>query len=99
MFGRNSVDRALANYERLIGEFVSGVIDAPTFESRYLMLFKNEAAKIPLKEFDILDGLFADVDEYVSDPGLRAEAGGLDDEQLRSRAAAAYKILFLANKE
>ncbi|MFD6157575.1 hypothetical protein ACFWF7_36600 [Nocardia sp. NPDC060256] len=38
--------------------------------------------------------MFADVNDYVSDPQLRAEAGGLDDEQLRRRAVATYDRLF-----
>ena len=46
------------------------------------------------KEFDVLDGLFADVDEYVSDPTLRATVGGLDGEELRQRAGDAYERLF-----
>ncbi|WP_405168068.1 hypothetical protein [Nocardia sp. NBC_01499] len=47
-----------------------------------------------------MDSLFADVEDYVSDPQLRAEAGGLGDEQLRQRAVATYDRLFGAkNRE
>lgn len=45
-------------------------------------------------EFDVLDSLFADVDEYVADPELRAQTGGLDNEELRERTRAAYEQLF-----
>ena len=40
------------------------------------------------------DGLFSDVDEYVSDPDLRMSPGGLSGEELRDRARDAYVRLF-----
>ena len=50
--------------------------------------------EVSADEFDILDGLFSDVDEYVSDPDLRTSAGGLSGEELRDRARDAYVRLF-----
>jgi hypothetical protein len=41
-----------------------------------------------------MDGLFADVDDYVSDPTLRESTGGISGEELRSRARDAYARLF-----
>lgn len=85
--------RALAGYAELISRFVDGRISAQEFESSYLRMFKNEKTRFPVDVFDLLDGLFADVDEYVADPDLRNDAGGLDDEQLRTRARTAYDRL------
>jgi len=50
--------------------------------------------EVSADEFDILDGLFSDVDEYVSDPDLRMSPGGLSGEELRDRARDAYVRLF-----
>lgn len=74
-------------------DFTDGRVSAPQFEEKYLAVFKAEA-EIPQPDtFDVLDGLFADVDEYVADPDLRARAGGLDDEQLRGCAERALARL------
>jgi len=39
-------------------------------------MFENEKNHLPKPEFMALDRLFADVDEYVADPELRARVGG-----------------------
>lgn len=84
---------ALSAYLDLIEQFVDGRISAERFEAVFLSKFKNEKVRLPDGQFNVLDGLFGDVDDYVSDPGLRAEAGGLDDEQLRTCARNAYNAL------
>lgn len=89
-----NVSHMLAVYEPLIREFVSGALTADQFESAYLSVFKQDHSQIPGPEFEILDGLFADVDDYVADADLRARAGGLDGEQLRERARAVYERLY-----
>ena len=50
------------------------------------------------EEFDILDELFADVDDYVSDPTLRESTGGISGDELRARACDAYARLFDARQ-
>jgi hypothetical protein len=50
------------------------------------------------EEFDILDGLFADVDDYVSDHTVRQSTGGIRGEELRARARDAYARLFDARE-
>ncbi len=89
----SSADQALSDYLELIEQFVDGRITAERFEAVFLPKFKTETTHLPDDVFNILDGLFGDVDDYVSDPGLRAEAGGLDDEQLRTCARNAYNEL------
>src|SRR4051794_21311542 len=69
MPGRDAgVSRMLETYRDLIRRFVIGDISADEFETDYLVLFKDDPNQVTGEEFDILDGLFADVDDYVSDP-------------------------------
>jgi hypothetical protein len=88
------VARMLAVYRPIMARFLDGESTADDFERDYLTTFKNDANQVLGDEFDVLDELFADVDEYVADPKLRAEAGGLDEEELRERVRAAYRRLF-----
>ncbi len=92
--GRADVSRMLAVYEPLLRAFVSGELSADNFEAAYLAKFKQDRSQVPGPEFEVLDGLFADVDDYVADAVLRERAGGLDAEQLRDRARAAYTRLY-----
>jgi hypothetical protein len=77
---------ALSAYIELIGRFVAGQLPAAQFEAAFLRMFKNETARLPDDAFQLLDELFADIDDYVSDPELCSAAGGLGDEELRTRA-------------
>lgn len=90
----DEVPRMLGSYEPIMKRFIDGDISAQDFEDRYLATFKLDKHQVPGREFDVLDGLFADVDDYVADPALRAEVGGLDDEQLREKVRRAYHVLF-----
>lgn len=95
MPGRDaSVSRMLETYRDSIRRFVIGEISADEFEADYLIRFKDDPNQVTGEEFDILDELFADVDEYVSDPTLRESAGGISGEELRARARDAYSRLF-----
>jgi hypothetical protein len=92
-----SVSRMLENYRDLMRRFVIGEISADEFETDYLTRFKDDQNQVTGTEFDILDGLFADVDEYISDPTLRDSAGGISGEELGTRARDAYDRLFDAH--
>jgi hypothetical protein len=87
----------LEGYRELIQRFVIGEVSADEFESSYLSYFKKDQNQVGGDEFDILDGLFSDVDEYVSDLNLRTSAGGLSGEELRDRARDAYVRLLGAD--
>jgi hypothetical protein len=89
-----SVSRMLINYRDLIHRFVIGDISADEFETNYLARFKDDRNQVIGEEFDILDELFADVDDYVSDATLRDSTGGISGEELRARARDAYARLF-----
>jgi hypothetical protein len=96
--GDASVSRMLENYRDLIRRFVIGDISAEEFERDYLARFKDDPNQVIGEEFDILDELFADVDDYVSDPTLRESTGGISGEELRARARDAYARLFEARE-
>ena len=94
-----SVSRMLINYRDLIHRFVIGEISADKFETDYLARFKDDPNQVIGDEFDILlDGLFANVDDYVSDPTLREGTGGISGEELRTRARDSYARLFDARE-
>ena len=88
------VSRMLENYRGLIRRFAIGEISADAFEVDFLARFKQDPNQVVGDEFDVLDELFADVDDYVGDPILRRSTGGIDGEELRARARDAYARLF-----
>jgi hypothetical protein len=95
--GDASVSRMLEKYRDLIRRFVIGDISADEFEADYVARFKDDPNQVIGEEFDILDELFAHVDDYVSDPTLRESTGGISGEELRGRARDAYTRLFDAD--
>jgi len=84
----------LDRYKPMLERFISGESSADEFETRFLSYFKSDKNQVVGDEFDVLDRLFADVDEYVGDPDLRAAGRGIDENELRSRARQAYVRLF-----
>jgi hypothetical protein len=60
--------------------FICGDLSASDFESEFLSYFKNDKTQVVSEEFEVLDGLFADVD--------------LDAVELRLRARQAYVRLY-----
>jgi Bacterial self-protective colicin-like immunity len=93
-----SVSRILKQYRDLIHRFIIGEISADEFEVDYLARFKGDPNQVIGEEFAILDELFAVVDDYVSDPILRASTGGVSGDELRARARDAYARLFDARE-
>ena len=83
----------LSRYLALIDDFISGRVDGPEFEGRYLSTFKTEDRILGSPIFDILNELFIDVDSYVADPDLRTGPEDLSEEQLRERAREARQKL------
>jgi hypothetical protein len=77
----------IQGYLSFLQKFVSGSMSASQFEKSFMKFFKNDTAQVPCDEFDILDSLFAAVDDYVPAPDLRRRAGRIDDQQLREQAA------------
>lgn len=90
----DAVVRMLDGYRELMADFLDGSSSADEFEVRFLAYFKNDRSQIPGPEFDVLDGLFADVDEYVANDDLRAKVGGLDAGGLSDAVRSAYQQLY-----
>ena len=84
---------AVAPYAVLLHLFADGAMSADEFEVVFLRLYKADSTDWSSDLFRVLDGLFADVDDYCSDPGLRQSVGGLDEEALRAKCASALAEL------
>jgi hypothetical protein len=74
-------------YAVLLRLFSEGGMTADEFEVVFLRLYKLDPTQWPADLFAVLDSFFADVDAYCPDDALRADTGGLDEEELRGRAA------------
>lgn len=83
---------ALQKYKVLINSFLERKITADEFQAKYLSIFKKEEGELTEHEFNELDGLFADVDSFCSDPDL-FESGDLDEPMLRTQAKIVFQRL------
>ena len=88
------------DYGLLLEQFLDGAMSAEEFQSTYLDRFKNERRRLEDALFDLLDGLFGDVDSFSTDPKLLAENPGfyLDERQLREKTRAAAVCLAALKK-
>lgn len=84
---------AVAPYAILLRLFVAGAMSADEFEVVFLRLYKSDATDWPPELFDVLDRLFADVDDYCADPALRGTVGGIGEDALRVRCEVAVAKL------
>jgi Bacterial self-protective colicin-like immunity len=84
---------AVAPYAVLLRLFIDGRVTGEEFEVVFLPLYKKDATSWPPEIFDVLDGFFADVDDFCADPALRAEVSGIDEDELRRRATIVYQRL------
>ena len=82
----------IEKYILLIKKFVTVEIEAPEFEALYLDMFKNDSDMRSEKDFEVLNALFIDVDEFCSDSDLRDE-DDLNEQDLLKRAEDALKEL------
>ena len=89
----------LVQYVILIRAFLEKRLTGQEFQLLYFSLFKSDSRHRPHEIFDILDGLFADVDEYCYDDELRQRVGGIDESQLRQRVRSAEKRLAVVARE
>ena len=86
-----SVDE-VADYRKLINQFLSHEIDVSQFERSFLEQFKNEQRQFPENVFTSLDTLFGDVDMFCEDDDLRDD-DELNEEQLRQSCERALPEL------
>ena len=81
-----------ARYTSIIKAFVAHSIDVETFERSYLEMFKNEKVAFPSDVFEILDGLFADIDAFCPDRELISD-NILSEQQLVEKCRQALSKL------
>jgi len=86
-------DHDLIGYIKLIEEFLANNIRPLTFEQKYLEMFKKDETQWLETEYEVLNGLFGDVDAFCADDSLR-DADDLNEQQLRESAGAALKTLW-----
>ncbi|GGF98993.1 hypothetical protein GCM10007304_11130 [Rhodococcoides trifolii] len=89
-----SVSAMIESYREIIGSFVSGSTSASEFEAAYLRHFKDDRTQVSGSEYDTLERLFFDVDDYVEDPGLRDGPKDIGPDELRARARRAFDVLY-----
>jgi hypothetical protein len=87
----------IKHYVNLIDSFLNNQIDVSTFEAKYLDTFKNDITMWSGDTYEILNGLFSDVDAFCADPELR-DSEDLDEEQLRQQAQVAARKLKMLDK-
>jgi len=87
------------DYRDLLDRFLEGDMSVSDFQQTYLDKFKNETRVLGSPLFELLDGLFADVDAFCADPKLLAELQDqipgfyLDEQSLRDRVAEVSRQL------
>lgn len=90
-----------AEYGDILNHFLEGTISAEEFQRAYLRQFKNEKRHLSEPLFELLDGLFGDVDAFTADPQLLAENPSfyIDESALRQRTAQALQRLIQLQQE
>ncbi len=83
---------ALLDYMDLIRRYLNEIVPTEEFERVYLRMFKDDATIRPNAEYNVLNGLFIDLDAYCGDAEIRS-ADDLDDASLRIRARRALAQL------
>lgn len=82
------LSEALAPFVPLLQKFVRQEISADEFEAAFTRDYLSNEVQWSREVFDVIDYFFAEVDAYVSDPGLRDSPEDLGPEELRTRARA-----------
>ena len=88
-----SYGTALAPYLVLLRLLIDDRISGAEYELLFLRMYKKDPTLWSDDLFQILDGLFADADEFSADVLLRADANGIGELELKRRASIAYERL------
>lgn len=74
-------------YELLLEKFLDGTMPVDEFQRVYLDRFKNEQRSLDDALYEVLEGVFGDVDSFTTDQQLLAENPDfyLDEPQLREK--------------
>jgi hypothetical protein len=83
----------IVQYVILMRAFLENRLPGPEFQLLYFAIFKGDDRQRPREIFEILDRLFAEIDDYCYDDELRRRTGGMDEDQLRERVRYALDRL------
>ena len=72
-------------YIDLVESFTNSQISAQQFEKSYLELFKNDSSQFGEREYEVLNNIFYDVEDFCADPTIRDE-DDLDERQLKTKS-------------
>jgi hypothetical protein len=86
----------LGTYIDLIKEFLNSEITATDFKAKYLRYFKASTKAWGEGEYEVLNTLFLDLDEFCANPSLR-DSKDLDEPEIRARSKNALKKLIALN--
>jgi hypothetical protein len=78
--------KAVEPYCDLLAPFLRGDLDAEVFEREFLTRYLKDETAVDEDVFDVLEGFFGTVEEFVADPKLRNPARGHTDENDLRRA-------------
>jgi hypothetical protein len=84
---------ALSGYAVLLRLLVDGRISAAEFEVLFLQLYDDDALDWTVQQLDVLESLFADLEEFRARRAPRSEPVGIGELELRNRAAMAFERL------
>lgn len=88
------------DYELLLGQFLGGAMSVGEFQMAYLQRFKSEKRRLGGELYELLEGLFGDVDAFTTDSELLAEnpVFYLDEARLREKVQQVANRLSEINK-
>lgn len=83
----------LSAYAILIRLLIDQRISAREFEALFLQLYQDDPTDWPVNVLDVLENLFADVDEFSTAQAARPASTERVEHLLRSRASEAFTRL------
>lgn len=81
----------LTPYQRLLEQYLAGLMDDHQFEIAYTTMFRDDAELRSRHEVEVLNSIFGDVDQHLAMHQMMA--GRAESSALRQRAQAAYERL------
>lgn len=73
-------------YIKLVESFTNDEIDGKQFEKSFLEMFKNDSSQFDEREYEVLNNLFYDVEDFCADSAIRDEED-LDEQQLKVKSS------------
>lgn len=83
----------LSAYAILIRLLIDERISGREFAALFLQLYQDDPTDFPVHVLDVLESLFADVDEFSTAQAARPGNAESVEHQLRSRASKAFQQL------